>query len=63
MSDEASGEHQQHHQQFGPGEPAAAHFYLKILDTGNFFKIMFYFFKLLRNDTTELLKDPIFLHI
>lgn len=37
MSDEAGGEHQQHHQQFGPGEAAAAHFYLKILDTGKVF--------------------------
>lgn len=32
MSNEASSKNEQNHEQFGPGEPTAAHFYLQILD-------------------------------
>lgn len=33
MSDEAGDEHEQNHEQLGPGEPAAAHLHLQILET------------------------------
>lgn len=35
VDDEAGGKHQQHHQQFGPGEAAAAHLCLKVLGRGD----------------------------
>lgn len=33
MSDEAGSEHEQNHEQFGPGEPTTTHLYLQILET------------------------------
>lgn len=34
MCDETCGEHQQNHEQFGPGEAATSHLHLQILETG-----------------------------
>lgn len=33
MNDEAGSEHQQNHEQFGPGEATASHLYLQVLHT------------------------------